>query len=206
MDAIDILGDLLGHKTQRSSRGTDVLRDIFGRGTRGRGTTQVSKDELKRQADDLEDLLNVANERANQRHQPAGTGTSAPARKSHPPEVSASQNEQALVLIRAMINAAKSDGQLDRTEQQKIMDRLGSGSAEAMQFLKQELARPLNVQEFVREVPVGMEQAVYRLSLIVIDLDTGREAEYLVQLADGLRIPADVREKIHAELGAPSIY
>jgi uncharacterized membrane protein YebE (DUF533 family) len=206
VDAIDILGDLLGHRTQRPGRGTDVLQDIFGRGSRRTRTTQVSKEEIKNQSDDLEDLLNVANERAHQRHQTPGAGKSIPVGKPQSTAGGTSQNDKALVLIRAMTNAAKADGQLDRSEQQKIMDRLGSASAEAIEFLKQEFARPMNVQEFVREVPVGMEQQVYKLSLIVIDLDTGREADYLMQLAEGLRIPSDVREKIHADLGAPSIY
>ena len=51
-----------------------------------------------------------------------------------------------------------------------------------------------------------MEQQVYTMSLIAIDLDTNREARYLTQLADALRIPADVREQIHQRLGAPSMY
>jgi uncharacterized membrane protein YebE (DUF533 family) len=51
-----------------------------------------------------------------------------------------------------------------------------------------------------------MEQQVYTMSLIAIDLDTGEEAKYMMELAESLRLPAEVREQIHQRLGAPSIY
>jgi uncharacterized membrane protein YebE (DUF533 family) len=51
-----------------------------------------------------------------------------------------------------------------------------------------------------------MEQQVYTMSLIAIDLDTGEEAKYLMELSESLRLPTAVREQIHQRLGAPSIY
>ncbi len=113
------------------------------------------------------------------------------------------KDERALVLVRAMVNAAKSDGQIDQSEQQSILERLGDTSREAIEFLRQEFAKPLDVREFAWSVPIGMEQQVYTLSLIAIDLDTSREASYLLELAHGLRIPDEVREQIHQRLGAP---
>ncbi len=83
--------------------------------------------------------------------------------------------------------------------------RLGP-SREAIQFLREEFSRPLDVHEFASSVPLGMEQQVYTMSLIAIDLDTGREAKYLLELARSLRIPDEVREQIHQRLGAPSVY
>lgn len=211
MDAIDILGDLLGQKKRQSGKGSDILKDIFGRGSSRKEVAKPKRpDEIKREANDLEDLLNVANGRADQRT--GRTNRTAPAphadsrRDDAHPRSSKDDNERAIVLVRAMVNAAKADGQLDRKEQQNIIERMGNSSAETLNFLKREFDRPLDVDEFVREVPVGMEQQVYTLSLIVIDLDTGREATYLVNLANGLRLPMEVREKIHADLGAPSVY
>lgn len=64
----------------------------------------------------------------------------------------------------------------------------------------------MDVREFAWSVPIGMEQQVYTMSLIAIDLDTSREASYFIDLAHGLRIPANVREEIHQRLGAPSIH
>jgi uncharacterized membrane protein YebE (DUF533 family) len=105
-----------------------------------------------------------------------------------------------------MLNAAKADGQLDREEQDKIMQRLGGSSREAMAFLRDEFARPLDVHEFARSVPIGMEQQVYTMSLVAIDLDTGREAKYLLELANSMRLSPEIREQIHQRYGAPSIY
>ncbi len=221
MDAIDILGDLLGHKTKQPGRGTDILKDIFGRGSRGSGSPSPPPKkpaEINREAAELEDLLNVARDRSPNR----STGSlqsnprptkSIPQQHSSPASRHAevdrnqhSDNERAVVLIRAMINAAKADGKIDEIEQTKIIDKLGNSSRENIEFLRKEYSAPLNVHDFVQSVPIGMEQQVYTMSLIAIDLDEGSEANYLMQLAQGLRIPADVREQIHQRLGAPSVY
>ena len=66
---------------------------------------------------------------------------------------------------------------------------MGDTSHDTIQFLREEFAKPLDIRGFIRSVPVGMEQQVYTLSLIAIDLDTGREADYLLELAEGLASP-----------------
>jgi hypothetical protein len=219
MDAIDILGDLLGHKTKQPGRGTDILKDIFGRQSRqSSSTTQKSMSEIQSDAAELEELLNVANDRKSGRRPPSPRSmpvqvTPVPRETSSPGHHDAgigrnrySDEDRAVVLIRAMINAAKSDGRIERDEQDRIIKQLGNPSRENVEFLRNEFSAPLDVPEFVRSVPIGMEQQVYTMSLIAIDLNEGSEASYLMQLADGLRIPADVREQIHQRCGAPSVY
>ncbi|TWU33831.1 Inner membrane protein YebE [Novipirellula artificiosorum] len=105
-----------------------------------------------------------------------------------------------------MINAAKADGQLDQKEQGNILKHLSNPTPENLQFIREEFQRPLDARAFALSVPVGMEQQVYTISLIAIDLDTGQEAKYLMELAENLRLPAGVREQIHQRLGVPSIY
>ncbi len=219
MDAIDILGDLLGHKTKQAGRGTDILKDIFGRGSQqSTKTTQKQPSDINRDAEELEELLNVANNRQASRGSGSPPSTSPRTtpfpRKSSPssPRDSGavrnrySDEDRAIVLIRSMVNAAKADGRIDQGEQDKIIKQLGNPSRENIEFLRNEFSAPLDVQEFVRSVPIGMEQQVYTMSLIAIDLDEGSEASYLVQLAEALRIPVDVREQIHQRFGAPSVY
>lgn len=219
MDAIDILGELLGHKSSKPSRGTDVLKDIFGRKSRGSTAPTAppkKPSDIKREAEELEDLLNVSNNRRSQR------GSSQPQRRPQPsppvqrqPQSNAnsgfdtfnrSDNEKAEFLVRAMVNAAKADGRIDKSEQNKIIEKMGNTSRENIDFLRQLFNEPLDVQAFVRSVPVGMEQQVYMISLIAIDLDEASEAKYLMDLSQGLRIPDDTREQIHQRLGAPSVY
>lgn len=114
--------------------------------------------------------------------------------------------QQAEVMVRAMINAAKSDGTVDRDEQQKIVGQLGEVTRDEIEFVQRELAAPLDVQGFIRSIPRGMEQQVYTVSLMAIDLDSNPEAQYLHQLAQGIGLDADACNRIHAQLGAPQLY
>jgi len=233
MDAIEILGSLLGHKSSGSGAGADILKEIFLGGSRkeeprsaGRAQMprEVTAESVDRQASELEDLLNVANHRSSGRAtgQPQPPQRPQAPRQPAEPELPASwsqsgagkgrdekpqddmlqddetqrQSDQALVLVRAMVNAAKCDGQVSQPEQQAILSRLGDRSPEAIQFLREEFAKPLDVREFAWSVPVGMEQQVYTMSLIAIDVDSDREERYLRELARGLRLSPDVCEQI----------
>jgi len=114
--------------------------------------------------------------------------------------------QQAEILVKAMINSAKSDGHVDESEQERILGQLGDVTQDEVDFVRQELAAPLDAQAFVRSVPRGMEQQVYTVSLMGIDLDTNQEAQYLHQLAQGFGLNADVCNQIHDKLGAPRLY
>jgi uncharacterized membrane protein YebE (DUF533 family) len=113
---------------------------------------------------------------------------------------------QATLLIRAMINAAKSDGSFDQNEQQAIIGKLGNVTQEEIDFIRNEFARPLDVRAFANDIPRGMEHQVYALSLSAINLDQQSEANYLGQLAQALRIAPEEANAIHKELGAPTIF
>ncbi len=114
--------------------------------------------------------------------------------------------DQATIIIRAMINAAKSDGSIDRDEQEKIISKLGDITQSEADFVRAEFNAPLDVNDFIRSIPRGMEQQVYAVSLMAIDLDTNKEANYLAQLAQGLGIDHSLANNIHQQLGAPKIF
>jgi uncharacterized membrane protein YebE (DUF533 family) len=122
--------------------------------------------------------------------------------KATPP----SQQDQAVLLIRAMINAAKVDGQITEEEQQFILKQVGNTSPDTIQFLRTEFARPINVQEFVNSIPLGLEQQIYTISLMAVQLDTKEEADYLRLLAQGLRISPDTINQLHQKQNVPMIY
>lgn len=117
-----------------------------------------------------------------------------------------SQEDQAKLLLRAMIAAAKSDGEIDAGEKEKLLGELGDVSQEEAQFVRDELSGPLDLDGLVRDVPSGMEQQVYAMSVMAIDLDSSREAQYLDRLAKGLGIEKNVVNAIHEQLGAPTLY
>lgn len=213
MDMIDILGGILGEKAGKSGRGSDVLKDMFGRSARRGSTSKIPTEaEIEQQARELEDMLSVAKDRhdryqtpSSERSQPAPRQSSPAQPEPNEPSSKAS-GERALILIRAMVNAAKADGQIDAEEQKRILSRLSDRSQDTIDFLREEFARPVKVGEFARSVPLGMEQQVYMLSLITMDLNTSDEAQYLTELSDALRISPEVRNQIHDRVGAPSIY
>jgi len=118
----------------------------------------------------------------------------------------AEQNSEAEIMIRAMINSAKSDGGVDEAEQKKILEHLGEVSQEEIQFVQNEMAQPLDVQGFIQSVPKGLEQQVYVMSLLAIDLDSKAEAQYLNALSTGLGISNDVANQIHEKVGVPTLY
>ena len=114
--------------------------------------------------------------------------------------------EQAKLVIRAMINAAKADGKIDQSEQENVIAKLGKIEPDEAAFVRSEFQAPLDVDGFVRSVPQGMEQQIYAISLAAIDLDTQQEAQYLHQLAQGFNMSNDVCNQLHDQVGAPKLY
>ncbi len=55
------------------------------------------------------------------------------------------QNAHAEIMLRGMLNAAKSDGKFDQAEQDKVMQHLGDVSKEELAFVKNEMSQPLDV-------------------------------------------------------------
>ena len=113
-------------------------------------------------------------------------------------------DDTALLLVRAMVAAAKADGQIDQQEIARITGKLEEigADAETRQFLAEELRRPLDLDSIVRAVP-GPEVAVevYAASLLAIEVDTPAERAYLEALADRLQLSAPVVAQVHRALG-----
>ncbi len=119
---------------------------------------------------------------------------------------SAAENTQAEILLRAMINGAKSDGTVDEAEQKKILEHLGEVTQDEIDFVRAEMAAPLDIDGFIRSIPKGLEPQVYVMSLLGIDLDSKAEAEYLDKLAQGLSINHQMANEIHEKVGVPVLY
>ncbi|RWR14684.1 DUF533 domain-containing protein [Paenirhodobacter populi] len=116
------------------------------------------------------------------------------------------QELAAAVLLKAMIQAAKADGQIDANEQARLMDKLGDVSAEERAFVQAELQAPVDPEGLAKLVPAGLESQAYMMSLMAIDLDNQAEAQYLDRLARALGLqPAEVNG-IHDRLGVPQLY
>ncbi len=123
------------------------------------------------------------------------------------PEPEPEQEDLARILIQAMVKAAKSDGNIDQTEQQKIVANLGDEvSDDERQFVLSEMKAPLDLDGFIKSVPRGAEMQVYMMSLLGIDLDHRKEAQYLDNLRKGLGMSEEQANAIHQKLGVPTLY
>lgn len=123
------------------------------------------------------------------------------------PEPEPAQEDQARILIQAMVNAAKSDGEIDQEEQQKIVSHLGDEvSDEERRFVLSEMKSPLDIDAFIRSIPRGAEMQVYMMSLLAIDLDSRAEAMYLDTLRKGIGMNEEQCNAVHKKLGVPTIY
>ena len=116
------------------------------------------------------------------------------------------QEAAAALLLRAMIQAAKSDGKVDDAERAKLLDGLKEATQAEVDFVKAELAAPVDIEGLARQVPKGLEAQVYTMSVMAITLDNKAEAQYLNELATALHLaPAQVNS-IHTQLGVPTLY
>jgi uncharacterized membrane protein YebE (DUF533 family) len=196
-----LIGGMLGGGQSNGGGMGDLLGGLLGGGARSAGGASPSS------GGGLGDLFGMAMNQFGAARQGNAQLAREVARNSQPSDLDYGRAEQqAELLIRAMINAAKADGRVDSEEQQRIVERLGEVTRDELEFVQRELAATLDVDGFVRSVPRGMEQQVYAVSLMAIDLDSNPEAQYLHQLAQGVGMSAETCNQIHQQLGAPQLY
>jgi uncharacterized membrane protein YebE (DUF533 family) len=101
-----------------------------------------------------------------------------------------------LVLIRAMVGAAKADGTIDAMEQQKLfgeVEKLGLDS-EAKGYVFDLLNKPVDLGSIASSVATPEQGAeIYLASRLAIDPDQAAERAYLDALAARLKLPSELR-------------
>lgn len=108
------------------------------------------------------------------------------------------QESDAEIIITAMIDAAKSDGQVDPAELSRIMETMKSSGIgqEGVNYVIQKLQGPMETAKIIAAVNGRPELAaqVYSASLMSIDVDTDAERRYLDKLANAMGLsPAVIR-------------
>jgi uncharacterized membrane protein YebE (DUF533 family) len=199
----NILGSVLGGGQTRQPSGGglgDLLGSLLGGGSSAGAGSALG-------GSNLGSLIGAALNQFGHNERAAQTRIQPKRFEEHSPNMSYSDaSEQATLMIRAMVNAAKADGRVDEQERNNILQKLGNITQDEIDFVRNELAQPLDIDSFVRSIPRGMGNQVYVMSLMAIDLDTNPEAQYLHQLAQGLGISPQVANQIHSQLGAPKLY
>ena len=202
----DLLDQLSGQKRQtpRATAPKGGLEDLLGELT-GRGrTTGQTRSEVPTRRDvgggGVGDLLDQV-----LADKPGGGGTL----RTGPitlPEPEREEELSAALMLRAVIQAVKCDGELDDEERARLMQAMGEADQSEVQAVQAELRRPVDVAGLARSVPAGLEPQIYMVSLMAIDLDQKAEADYLHQLAGALDLTPDQVNAIHDKAGVQRLY
>jgi len=115
----------------------------------------------------------------------------------------ASDNTDAVLLIRAMIAAANADGTIDETERNAILERLRTVdlSPEEQAFITRELFSPADLDTIVAGVhSPELARQVYTVSLVAIEVDTDQERQYMATLASRMNLDGQAVAQIKRSL------
>lgn len=203
----DLLGGMLGQRSAAGGAGAGGLGDLLGGllgGARGASSAQGGGSNAAIGLLATIALAAFKNWSADRASTAGLTGSDVSAQQL---SSMTSPDTEALIL-RAMISAAKADGEVDEAEIQRIVGKLSDDgvSPEEKRFLMDELRRPLDLQGLIAAVPnplVGAE--VYAASLLAIDIDTPAEVAYLRQLAQRLGLDGDTVSRLHQITGATPV-
>lgn len=115
----------------------------------------------------------------------------------------AAMDQLGLVLVRAMIAAARSDGTLDAKESQAIFQRIQALdlAQEDKNLLIEEMGRPVNLDAIVNAATTPEVAAeIYVASLLAIDVDTVEEQSYMAMLAARMKLPQELVTQLHEQV------
>ncbi|MCM2562702.1 tellurite resistance TerB family protein [Lutimaribacter sp. EGI FJ00015] len=117
----------------------------------------------------------------------------------------AASEENARLMIRAMIQAAKADGDIDADERKKILDHLSDASVDEITFVETALDAPVDPMALARDTGDAMRAQVYSAALMAISADTEGERTYLRGLAQALQLDDDTIGALHRGMGRPPL-
>lgn len=149
-----------------------------------------------------------------QNHQ-AGVAPAPPARIEAAPADSpfgetgdaATDNATSLLILRAMIAAAASDGQIDNAERSRIVGGLQNAGLDvyAAKFLDDEFARPATIADLAAAATTpALAAEVYTAARIAIVPDGMKEKAFLMKLAVALGLDESLVAQIDAGAAAAS--
>lgn len=111
--------------------------------------------------------------------------------------------DNAKLMIRAMIQSAKADGAISPEERTAILDHLGDASDAEIAFVEAELAAPVDVAGLAQDTGAQMRGQVYSAALMAVQVDTEAERSYLRSLAQALGMSDAERDSLHEAMGRP---
>lgn len=118
----------------------------------------------------------------------------------------ADQEDAARYLLAAMLEAAKSDGEIDASEKKALVGAMEDASADDQAFVQDILSSPIDINAIVKNLPDDMYEQAYAMSLLAIDLNNEAEAQHLHAMASAMGISQSEVNAIHGQMGEPALY
>ncbi|MEM9579553.1 MAG: DUF533 domain-containing protein [Pseudomonadota bacterium] len=110
--------------------------------------------------------------------------------------------DNAALILRAIIQAAKADGDIDASEKARILEMVGEDAdAGDIAFVQEQLAAPVDVESLARDTPDMMKMQVYPMSMMAINVDTQAEQDYMTDLAGALEIDPSTAQMLKLQMG-----
>lgn len=122
------------------------------------------------------------------------------------PEDTPEEEQVSGLMLRAMIQAARADGEIDPAERKSLMEVIGDADAEETAFLERQMSEPVDPEALAADTPKGHEIEVYTASVIAIEPDNRAEAEYLDRLARAMGLGQQTVNDIHEAQGKAPLY
>ena len=109
------------------------------------------------------------------------------------------------LILKAMMNAIKSDGQVDQNELDRFKSKfqeLGV-DGETQDYFINQLRRPMETETLIMAAQGQPQLAaqIYAASLLAIEVDTQEEKDYLNKLSADMGLSPQVKERIHEMVG-----
>jgi len=123
----------------------------------------------------------------------------------HPSQAPQGEAEFTLMLVRAMVAAAKADGHIDEEERTRIGNKLQMAGldADAERFIMDEIAAPLDLDALCASAQTEEQKVeLYTASRLTIDPNTRAERGYLDLLAGRLGLPDALIDHVEATVSA----
>lgn len=112
-------------------------------------------------------------------------------------------DEFGVVLVRAMISAARADGHIDDEERARITEKLAMSGVDTdiSSFVRAELAKPVDMDELVNHAKSEAQKVeLYTASRLAIEPTSRAERGYLDMLAGRLALPDALIDHIEATI------
>jgi hypothetical protein len=112
--------------------------------------------------------------------------------------------ENAKLMIRAMVMAAKADGHIDAEERARIEAHLTDSTPEEIAFVEAEMDAPVDVVGLARDTGEAARAQVYSAAASMCRGDNPAEVQFLAALGGALQLDRATRASLHASLGMPA--